>query len=122
MRGSADGGVQEVEDAAATKKNSERKSPAAKRSQGRQPVITRYLSKIAPGAMGNDVLETNAKSPEGEQGALKDINTSGGGLRRVEKSQSDLIPVRKLRALRINRQARKKDRRKRIKKILPHLP
>ena len=79
VRGSvSDGGEREAEDAVATEKASERKSPAAKRSHGKQPSIRRFLSKGVVGATGNDVLVTNAKSPEGEQGALKDINASGG--------------------------------------------
>ena len=44
VRGSiSDGGEREAEDAAATKKASERKSPAAKRSHGIQPSIMRFF-------------------------------------------------------------------------------
>ena len=69
VRGSvSDGGEREAEDAAATKKASERKSPAAKRSHGKQPSITLFYPSLFLEPQETMFLKQMLKALKGSRG------------------------------------------------------
>jgi len=71
------GGEVPPNEAAESKKSSDRKSPLAKRQTNKQTSIASFFGNIEA---GGDGFEDASKSPEGEQGVLNNINPIGGGM------------------------------------------